>query len=334
MKMKSPFLYLMVLVSATCMAGCGEIPETERDSTERITVGPGPEDMVLDTLHGSPRLLVSCTGRRESHKPYGEIESLDLSSGKRAILSRTGEPPELNFRPHGIYLDGQVLYVISHEREPDLHPVLVYRVREDRLEFMEMINSPLLHSPNALVTGPSGEVYVVNDSGKRGSMAEKALKMRRANVVRLARDDEGIMTGEVVAVKLGYPAGINRIGDTLFAGDAILHRIHLFRITGDGLEPAGEIRGVKGNDNLRIHQGEILTPGHVKPLRFIKHAGDPGKLSPVSVFMADPFTGQVETVFSTDGTLISAGSSAVIHGDYLYICQVFDPFILKVPLEP
>ena len=334
MKMRGPFLYLMVLVSATSMAGCGEIPETERDSTERITVGPGPEDMVLDSLHGSPRLLVSCTGRREVHAPYGEIESLELSSGKRAILPRTGEPPELKFRPHGIYLDGQVLYVISHEREPDLHPVLVYRVREDRLEFMEKVTSPLLHSPNALVTGPRGEIYVVNDSGKRGSMIEKALKLKRASVVRLARNEEGIMTGEVVAVKLGYPAGINRIGETLFAGDAILHRIHLFRITGEGLEPAGEIRGVKGNDNIRIHQGKILTPGHVKPFRFIKHAGNPEKLSPVSVFLADPVTGQVKTLFQTDGSLISAGSSAIIHGDDLYICQVFNPFILKVRLEP
>ncbi len=332
--MKVPIFYLFILVATIWLHGCTGVPESNENATTRITVGPGPEDMVIDTVNGIPRLLVSCTGRRESHRPYGEIESVEPATGKRTIMTRKGDPDGLKFRPHGIYLDGSMLYVISHENEPGDHPVLVYRVRGENLEFVEVIRSPLLHSPNALVTGPRGEIYVVNDSGKRGSIAEKALKLKRASVVRLEKDADGKWDARTVARELGYPAGINRIGDQLFAGDVLLHRIYVFTITEEGLVPEEQIKGMRGNDNIRIHEGKILTPGHVKPFRFIKHARDPEKLSPVEVFLADPGTGQVSTLFRTGGSLISAGSAAVIYGNDLYICQVFDPFILKVRLDP
>jgi hypothetical protein len=50
--------------------------------------------------------------------------------------------------------------------------------------------------------------------------------------------------------------------------------------------------------------------------------------------LADPATGEYSTIYSTDGSTISAGSTAIIFGKHLYICQVFDPYILKVELEP
>jgi len=56
--------------------------------------------------------------------------------------------------------------------------------------------------------------------------------------------------------------------------------------------------------------------------------------SPVDVCLADPATGEYSTIYSTDGSTISAGSTAIIFGKHLYICQVFDPYILKVELEP
>lgn len=300
---------------------------------EKIEVGPGPEDMVLDTLHGT-RLLISCSARRDEYRPYGEIEALDLRSMERKILLRHGEPDSLNFHPHGIYLAGDLLYVISHEKEPDVHPILIYRLSSDSLEFIEEISNPLLNSPNALVRGPNGEIYVVNDSGKRGSIMEKVLKLKRASLIMLKKSPEGLWESQIMAIELGYPAGINRIGNTIYAGDAIQNQLHVFRIGDKGLTPMAPIKNLKGNDNLRIHDGKILTCCHVKPVRFIGHAKNPDKPSPVKVFLADPKSGDSESLFTSDGTQISGASTAIIHDKILYISQVFEPFLLRVELEP
>lgn len=300
---------------------------------DRIPLKPGPEDMVLDTLNGDPGLIISCCGRREADKPYGEIIYYKLLSGEQLVMKRLNEPEGILFRPHGIYLDGDRLYVISHEKEPDYHPVLVYKVRGTELDFVEMIHTTHQHSPNALVTGIGREIYLVNDSGKRGSLLEKVLKLKRASVVKLTKNSNGKWVAEMVADRLGYPAGINRIGDRLYVGDAVLHKIHVYQISREGLTPMGEIQKLKGNDNIRIYQDQLLTPGHVKPMKFIKHVKNPEKKSPVDVFLVDPATGEHSILYSTDGSTISAGSTAIIHGNHLYICQVFDPFILKVELE-
>lgn len=308
-------------------------PGVAQTVVQRIPLKPGPEDMVLDTLHGEPGLIISCSGRRETDKPYGEILHYNLLSGEQAVMERTNEPEGILFHPHGIYLDGDLLFVISHEKEPDYHPVLVYRLEEDRLSFLELIHTSHQHSPNALVTGPDGEIYLVNDSGKRGSMMEKALKLKRASVEKLEKQADGSWKAKMVADKLGYPAGINRIGDHLYVGDAVLHRIHVYQITMDGLQSVGEFRKLKGNDNIRIYQGQLLTPGHVNLLKFIKHSRNSKKKSPVDIFLVDPKTGRHTTIYSTDGTTISAGSTAIIYGSQLYICQIFEPYLLKVELD-
>ena len=311
-------------------SGCHRIPVTSGMPVRRIQVGPGPEDMVLDTLQGESRLIISCTARRETEEPFGEMVACLLPSGEVRELVRLNEPAGLLFRPHGIYLDRDLLYVISHEREPDDHPVLIYRLKGDTLLFTEAVRTPLQHSPNALVTGPGGEIFLVNDAGKRGSIMEKMLKLKRASVVRIARNGEGEWDAATVASGLGYPAGINRLGETLFVGDAILHRIHIYTISGRELLPAGEIRGLRGNDNIRIHEGRLLVPGHIRPFRFIAHAGHPDRKSPVAVFEADPRSGESRVLYADDGSAISAGSTALIYRDKLYISQVFGSYLLEV----
>jgi len=326
--------YIAFILPLTIMLCCLAQQASGQTVVERIQLKPGPEDMVLDTLNGDPALIISCCGRREADKLYGEIVRYNLLTGQQELMKRLKEPAEILFQPHGIYLDEDLLYVISHEKEPDYHPVLVYRVNGSHLDFVELISTSHQHSPNALVTGSGREIYMVNDSGKRGSIMEKALKLKRASVEKLTKRSDGTWQAEMVADKLGYPAGINRIGNQLYVGDAIQHKIHVYQISREGLSPVGEISKLKGNDNIRIYEGQLLTPGHVKAMKFIGHAKNPEKKSPVDVYLADPATGEHTTIYSTDGSTISGGSTAIIYGKHLYICQVFDPFILKVELEP
>lgn len=320
-----PFFLLLALLIGNSLLNA-------QDISERIDLAPGPEDMVLDTMGPEDRLLVSCCARRDEELPYGEILSYFPGSMEKKVLPRLNEPGGIVFRPHGIYLDKDTLYVISHEKEPNYHPVLSYLVKDDHLEYLETIHSDMMHSPNALVKGEGGTLYLVNDSGKRGSIMEKALKMKKASVVKLEKNADGEWEAELAAEKLGYPIGINRIGDMLYVSDAIQNKIHVYRISDDGLLPEGELGKLKGSDNIRIYQGSLLTCAHVKPLRFMSHAKKSGKKSPVTVFRVQPETGTIQDLYSNSGSTISGGSTAIIYGDYLYISQVFEPYLVRVLL--
>jgi len=326
--------YLLLLL-LTPLCSCAV--ETLSDNpTQRVTVGPGPEDMVLDRSQEHPRLLISCTRRRDNGPPFGEIVAYTPATGQIDTLERTGMPDTLFFQPHGIFLDDRsgdpVLYAISHEHDRGFHPVYLWKVGKDSLEFIELARSPLLHSPNALTLGAEGDIYVVNDAGKRGSVMEKIFALNRADIVRLFRTGDGTWNGKVVAGQLGYPAGINRLENTIYAGDAVNDVLHMFEIREDTLLETSTVEGLKGNDNIRVAGQDLYITGHVKPMRFVRHTRSPEKRSPVKVWKVDPGTMEVQTLYYTDGSEISAGSTAIPLDGKLYISQVFDPFILVVTL--
>ena len=331
--MKHIFHFLLLSIILAFLAACSKPPLNSEVPFTRIIVGDGPEDMVLAIGNNYERLIISCTDRRNDPCRFGEIVCYDLNSEEIDTLTRIHEPESVIFRPHGIFCEDSSLYVISHEHEPDDHIVLIYKIRGRQLIFEEMIRSELLVSPNALATGPKGEIYVVNDSGKRGSLAEKLFRLKKANVIQFEKSNKDGWSGLVAADKLGYPAGINRLNDKLFVGDAVLHKFHVFKITDEGLIRDTEIDGLKGNDNIRIYKDQLLSPGHVKPFKFVGHAGNPEKLSPVEVYLVDPESGSFKSIFFDDGHRISGGSTAIIHKDQLFICQVFEPYILKVQLK-
>lgn len=337
MKNRFSSLAIALIISLLQLFTSCASPVNSQTATKKIVVGAGPEDMVIERSTGTARLLISCASRRTGEAPFGEIVSYTPSTGVVDTLLRVGMPDSLYFQPHGIFLDSlsspQLLYVISHEHEKGFHPVYIWEIDGEKLIFRELAFSPLVHSPNALTLGSKGEIYIVNDSGKRGSMLEKIFKLNRANIVLLSRISENHWEGEVVAEKLGYPAGINRIGNILYAGDAIKHRLHRYSIGENGLTELEPIKGLRGNDNIRVINGRLYLTGHVKPFKFISHVKSSEKLSPVEVWEVYPETGEIKSLFYNNGSIISAGSTAVVLNGKLYVCQVFDPFIVEIALE-
>lgn len=326
------FLYLIFL---TCLVfGSCAGPENSTLTSSRIPVASGPEDMVIDRSELNARLLISCKARREDEATFGEILSYTPATGIVDTLIRIGTPDSLFFQPHGIFLDSlsnpEVLYAISHEHDEGFHPVYAWEVHNDTLVYKEIAYSDKVYSPNALTLGEHGEIYIVNDCGTRGRMIEKILKMKKANIVRMTKQAANKWDAEIVAEKLGYPAGINRLGNTLYAGDAVLNKLHVYTIEGDRLTEEEPIKDLTGNDNIRIIGDKIFLAGHVKPFKFISHAKSRKKLSPVKVWEINSQTREIKPIFYTDGSLISAGSTAVMLDGVLYVCQVFEPYILEV----
>lgn len=312
-------------------------PEPTTAQAELIQTAYGPEDLVTDRVTGSPTLLISCSSRRDIYPDYGEILRYYPGDGRQQVMVRSGEPLNIRFRPHGIYLDTlsvpERLLVISHENEESgFHPVLIYTVTEDTLFFSEMIDSPLLNSPNSLVTGPSGEIFVVNDSRKRGSTLEKILGSKRATIIRFVKPDGYGYSGELVASRLGMPAGLNRIADTLYVSDARANQLLTFTIKSGGLEEKKVLARITGPDNIRPCGKNLLIACHTRPFAFIRHVRSATNLSPVEIICIDPQTGSYKVLFSDNGSTVSAGSVAVILEPYLYIGQVFENRIVKLRL--
>ena len=95
-----------------------------------------------------------------------------------------------------------------------------------------------------------------------------------------------------------------------------------------------EIAHLKGLDNITfINDNEVLVTAHLNQVAFMKHAGDPKKISPSVVYRVNITTGQSTAIYANDGSAISAASTALYYKGKLYISQVFEPFILKCDVD-
>ncbi|MCB0755894.1 MAG: hypothetical protein KDB98_09890, partial [Flavobacteriales bacterium] len=92
---------ILSLAFLVLFGSCSKHPVFNRDYA-RIDVGPGPEDMALDTMNGHERLIISCSERRtEDHSKNGFYD-YNLSSENLVKLTIEELPSTISLRPHGI----------------------------------------------------------------------------------------------------------------------------------------------------------------------------------------------------------------------------------------
>ncbi len=337
--MKIIFRLFIVFVLTSCAA---KLPVVKQRNSVRINVGPGPEDIVLDTFSTSyPRILASCSQRRKGNHEYGEICEVNLNNDSYKILKRLGEPQGMVFRPHGVDLvknsKGELLlYCISHNNEKKEHSIIIYSVYADHLQFKEKMDSPMLVSPNDVTANCAGEIFVTNDARKQGSAIEPLLKLKRSNVVHYNPANQ---KWNVAADRFSYANGIaiNHCPSDY----VILSTVRsdkLYMLENPGLDKdiylPKTIAKLKGLDNITfINDKEILVTAHLRQVAFLKHLKDAKNLSPTVVYQVNIFTGEYKAVYSNDGSQISTGSTALYYNKKLYISQVFEPYILKCDAE-
>jgi len=323
-------IFLSILFVAL---GCASIPQAAKRVSVRVPVGPGPEDMVLDTVSGAARLLISCSPRRPDQKGAAGIYALDMRTEEVTNLPRKGEPEAILFRPHGISLscseEGCYLYVISHEESDVKHLVLKYRVEKDHLQFMRKYAHPLLTSPNALTAMEDGSFYVSNDADKAGDWKEMILKLKRSQLVYC----DGEANWQVAAEDaLAMGNGIVHKDDVAYVATTRGGKLYQYELEAGKLSNRQLLAKAKGADNLRFYDDELLLPVHLKSFAFIKHVKDSTNHSPSVVYQIDPQTKSRRVIYANKGDEISATSTAIIYQGHLYLSQVFDSFILKVNL--
>lgn len=333
-----------VLLLSFVLFGCATLPKDTHTEYQKIPTSAGPEDMVLDTVAGAgtARLLISCNDHRlnrtmKGGAPNGDIYvcGLDADSLVAVRMRRAGEPEGMDFHPHGIFLcsdtsqEKHYLYVVSHNLKEEKHPIYKYQVFPDSLLFLQAYQSPLIYSPNSVAALPDGGFYIGNDAGKNGGgIMELLLRLRRSNLVYCDGKDKYVK----VASKLAYANGLNIVDNHyLYVGTTRQNRVFRYVIDYEGnLVDRQKIAKVVGADNVRYDGGDLYVAAHLRDLAFWAHLKNPQKLSPTVVYRIDP-QGSRTAVYANKGWQISAGATALPYGGYLYIGQVFEPFIIRVP---
>ncbi|NOX47034.1 MAG: hypothetical protein GXO89_08665 [Chlorobi bacterium] len=290
---------------------------SQRLDFEKIDVGPGPEDIVLDTL-GAERLLISCAERRKGPIKGNGIWEYDLKT-KKARKLEVNLMADRPFNPHGIYLiyenGGKYLFVINHISKKQ-NEIIRFRVLTNSLAEEKSFRDKLVKHPNDIYAANKNEFYFTNDRPFCGS---------------ITKYDQGNYS--LIAKHLHFPNGIQGLDDTLYVSTTISNKVFQIYKTKSAYKRKKLLK-VKGGDNFSVNgKNSLLLTSHPKLVKFLNHAKNPEKKSPSQVFEIDTQTGKKKLVFSSEGDDISAVSVALEYKGFLYLGQVFDGFILKIPIK-
>ncbi len=331
MKAKSLFLFLSVIF----ISACTSIPNSGPFETVKIETGFGPEDMALDSISNptEKRLIVSCDTRREQDSISNGIYGIDLKTDSVFVFTRRNEPPEFVFHPHGISLvmidSIPRLFVISHDDEKHIQSVIRYKVEQSDLIFEAAFHNPSFISPNDLFALNDGRFFMTNDAGKRHSFMEQLFSLKRSSIIYFQNN----FKSNYLLKNLSYANGIYFKKPYLYVSTSRQNRIFKYRFENGIIKDTVELTKIVGGDNIMPDGNHLLIAAHLNPIAFLRHAKNSKNISPSVIYQVNPETGEKKVLFSDDGHLISAASTAIHYGNYLYVSQVFDNFILKVKID-
>ncbi len=327
--------FSLFAVLSIFLISCTSIPISGPFETNKIITGFGPEDIVLDTItnENNPRLLVSCDTRRESDSVSNGIYWIDLKTDSVFEFHRLNEPEDLVFHPHGFDLavidSVPRLFVISHDDVNNHHPVIRYKILEKTLVFESIYENSLFISPNDIFALKDGSFFLTNDAGKRNGFLEQALKLKRSSIVYFPTDQNPYFIDH----KLSYANGIYFDDPYLYVSTVRQNTIFKFTIENRQAIEKESLSEVIGGDNITKYKDKFIVAAHLNSLAFLRHRKNTNTPSPSVIYQFDAKTGEKEVLFSDDGKLISAASTAIRYGNYLYVSQVFDDFVLKIKVE-
>jgi arylesterase / paraoxonase len=320
-----------LLLNGLLLAGCKDHGVFNRPYRV-INTGPGPEDIALDTSLATPRLIISCSERRTGDFARNGFYVYEIVTGAQNMMVVAGLPDDVTLAPHGIDIAqtdlGTLLYAVNHDKIREEHAVLVFRVGGDTLHYHQTLTHPLMISPNDVCTDHRGGIYVSNDSGKRNGLWEKLWGLRRSYVLHY----DGWKWSQG-SDRIAYANGVGVHGDRLYVTGTQEKHVIVYKIGPDGLSERQDISAIKGSDNITFHKGRLISTSHLDFLAFMRHVGRSDKRSPCMVYSLALASQRLDTLFTDNGQVISAASTGLIFGDSLYIAQVFDPFVLAVPLR-
>lgn len=309
---------------------------------------PGAEDMVVS--YEDRFILISSDDRaanRDGHAQQGGIYKIDLQQDLFEAKLISGSFKGDLF-PHGISmirLDSAVykVFVINHVVKSGAknalshlgkkHTVEVFRLEDDSLTYLNTIEHPLIVSPNDLVAVDENRFYITNDHGSKSSLGvfmENYLGRAISNVVYF----DGLNTRKV-AGDIAYANGINydRKKKLLFVASPRKFLIKVYQVKENGnLTFIENIDCKTGVDNIELDtEGKLWVGCHPNLLRFTAYASGKKQTAPSELITVDYRSVgnyEVQSIYTNDGSAMSASSVAVVYGDYIYAGNVMDDHFL------
>jgi|GEM_PF-1231197 len=319
-----PFSLFLALLSPRALGA---------SAVEIIPTARGCEDFAFDADAAAPRLILSCSERRDPANPMGGLYALNLENHQLRPLALAGIELE-SFHPHGISLtrgpQGARLYVINHQakkqnsRKRDFSQVLVFDVVGDRLNFVADLGAAdgahlfgvvAFGAPNDLVALEDGQIFLTNPASPHP-------------LLRYSPHDHRWTTA---ATGMIYPNGVHVKGERLYLN--VSDRGHQFAYDlRDGRLSNRRVhaRRLGAVDNITESvAGDLLYPGAVNVVEYFRYFLNESFVPRSRVFR-DRGTELQQLDFSELSETISSPSVSYEYRDRLYLGQVFENFVAVI----
>jgi arylesterase / paraoxonase len=307
----------------------------------------GPEDFEVDAAHDA--IIVSSTNRRAPKNAPDSRDGLyllKLSAPDAAPVKLDGVPKD--FHPHGISLyrapnGDETLMAINH-RSNGTHAIEIFGLSYEngaaRLTPHSTIAGGLLVSPNDLFAVGPDRFYVTNDHVTKtalGRFAEDYLVWPHADLLYFNGT-----SFRISVQRIAFPNGVYVTPDGGHLYIAVTSERRLIAMSREpffgNLTEIGSLSLPMRADNISADaQGRLIIAGHPSLLRVNRFRADPAKPSPSVVVRVTLDKSGVpqgyETLFSNDGALIGASSSAAMVGKRLLIGSVLDSKMLDCQVQ-
>lgn len=352
---KTTLLLQIVLFVLQCSSSLSsQKPIIDSQTCVPIPTAMGPEDMEILTI-GEKTYLIYSSHNRRNPESIGGLYSifLDLKSLKTGnFISHKipviSEPS--NFRPHGITLapfqGKQRLYAISHPifgKNKPPHTIEVFEVEDKKdsvipiLKHKETLTHPLLTSPNDLFALPEEKLYISNDPGQNITLTNAITIVFGLSDSTLVYYEKGKFYNLNQDIPFGNGIWIDTNKNELYRSSHSQKKVYVYHWeTKDSELPTIQLKTKisfpGGPDNLYKNKYGLYTTTHNSNWKFLQHSKDTLKTSPSEVWEIKE-NNDIKLIFSDDGKKISAASSALVYKNWLFIGQVFEPFILACPWE-
>lgn len=292
---------------------------------------PGAEDITV-SITDSFAIISSTlrTGFPPSEEEFGALYFMDLKAENYTLKNLT-TTLNIPFAPHGIslYKMDSTYKVMAVNHTPNGHSIEVFSLYGDSLVHEKTMTHPLMVSPNDIVMINEKQFYFTNDHGHAKGfrrLAEDYLGLSLSNVIyfdgtKFSKAAEGV----------AFANGINYDAkrQLLYVASSRKFLVKVYSKMHDGtLEFIEDINCGTGVDNIEFNEEGVLYVGaHPKLLTFAAYVKGDNEISPSEIIKIH-YKGKgryiVESIYSEDGSTMSASSVAAPYADIILTGNVMD----------